>query len=358
MRENPAPRPAEDATPYPLMTRLRPSWSTVPRPLLTVLATLLVYVIGASALLVGTVLLLAVLPGVNVALGVTSGDPASPLDVGLALAMGALWLPAGMVGVRVGGWRPLGTVWSVEARWRRVMLRALGPWVVGGALLVVAAAAVAGALVGPADGVAAGSAADAGSTAGAGSAPSVAALLALAVVVLVLAPLQAAGLELVLRGIVLQAAGTWIRTPLAGVLAAAAVTLIGRELSAPVLIPALTVAVCAAVLAWRSGGLELPIALTTALTVPSLLVSALAAGTGAGAGVAALVAGVSAPGTSGAALAAPGAPAALAGGIAAAVVLVLITLLLMVRLGRHEGTSPLTPTVRPTDLEAPAAVAV
>lgn len=354
MRENPAPRPAEDATPYPLMTRLRPSWSTVPRPLLTVLATLLVYVIGASALLVGTVLLLAVLPGVNVALGVTSGDPASPLDVGLALAMGALWLPAGMVGVRVGGWRPLGTVWSVEARWRRGMLRALGPWVVGGALLVVAAAAVAGALVGPADGVAA----DAGSTAGAGSAPSVAALLALAVVVLVLAPLQAAGLELVLRGIVLQAAGTWIRTPLAGVLAAAAVTLIGRELSAPVLIPALTVAVCAAVLAWRSGGLELPIALTTALTVPSLLVSALAEGTGAGAGVAALVAGVSAPGTSGAALAAPGAPAALAGGIAAAAALLLVTAGLMVLLGRREGTGTLVPTRRGAEEEVPAPVAV
>ncbi|MEE1650121.1 CAAX protease [Brachybacterium sp. J144] len=352
MRENPAPRPVEDATPYPLMTRLRPSWSTVPRPLLTVLATLLVYVIGASALLVGTVLLLAVLPGVNVALGVTSGDPASPLDVGLALAMGALWLPAGMVGVRVGGWRPLGTVWSVEARWRRGMLRALGPWVAGGAVLVVAAAAVAGALVGPADGSVMGSAAADGSGA------SVATLLVLAVVVLVLAPLQAAGLELALRGIVLQAAGTWIRSPLAGILAAAAVTLIGRELSAPVLIPALTLALCAAVLAWRSGGLELPIALTTVLTVASLLVSALAAGTGAGAGAAALVAGVSAPGTSGAALAPADSSAALAGGVAAAIALVLVTAVLLVRLGRLEGSSPFIPTTRPAGVEAPAPVAV
>ncbi|WP_341854288.1 hypothetical protein [Brachybacterium sp. GPGPB12] len=116
--------------------------------------------------------LLAVVPGVNIARGVTSGDPTSPLDVGLALAMGAMWAPAGIVGVRVGGWRPLGTAWSVAARLRpdRPLLIAGA----GGGLAVVVLAALAGMLAGAPD--------------AAGSGASIPRLLLVVPLVLVLAP--------------------------------------------------------------------------------------------------------------------------------------------------------------------------
>ena len=104
---------AAKPVPYHRMATLRPEWTARSRVLLTVLAALLAYVIMASALLVVTVLLLALIPGLSITLGVASGDPTSALDVGLALAMGALWLPAGLIAVRFGGWRPAPTAWSV-----------------------------------------------------------------------------------------------------------------------------------------------------------------------------------------------------------------------------------------------------
>src|SRR5690606_19636861 len=109
---------ATPATAYHRLATLRSAWSRPAKPLLSLGAALLAYVVLSSVVLVTAVLLLAVMSGANIARGVTSGDPTSPLDVGLALAMGAMWLPAGIVGVRVGGWRPLGTAWSVAARLR------------------------------------------------------------------------------------------------------------------------------------------------------------------------------------------------------------------------------------------------
>src|SRR5699024_11979072 len=111
------------------------------RPPLTLLAAFVAYVVLISVVLVLTILGLALAPGVNVAIGVTSGDPTSALAVTLALAMGTMWLPAGVIGGRFGGWRPLGTDWSVAARWRRPLVRALGLWAVAmGAVGAVAAA--------------------------------------------------------------------------------------------------------------------------------------------------------------------------------------------------------------------------
>lgn len=338
---------------YHRMARLRPEWSRPAKPLLALGAALLTYVLVISVVLVGTVLVLAVAPGVDPALGATSGDPASPLDVGLALLMGAAWLPAGIVGVRVGGWRPLGTAWSVTSTFRRDLLRWCAPWVLGGGLLVVAAAAIAGALAGGADGGAADGAALAAS-----AGPTPLAAVALVLLVLILAPVQAAGLELALRGLVLQAAGTWLRAPLAALLPVLALALIGRDLTPAVLLPALTAALCSGVLAWRSGGLELPIALSTVLTIAALLTAAFGAGTGAGAGIASLVAGLSAPGTSGTALDAAGPSAALAGAVAGTIALLLVTVGLMVLLGRREGTGPLCPTLRDATSAVPSPLGV
>ncbi|GAA4521149.1 CAAX amino protease [Brachybacterium paraconglomeratum] len=355
----------ERPRPYHRLATLRPEWSARARPLLTVLAAFIAYVVLASVVLVLTILVLALAPGVNIAIGVTSGDPTSPLDTVLALLMGAMWLPAGIVGVRIGGWRPLGTAWSVAARLRRELLRPLGVWMAAGALVTVAIAAVAGLLASSAE--PAGAAAD-------GGAPLLQ-LLLVVVIVLVLAPLQAVGLELTLRGVILQAVGTWLRSPVIPFVAVAGISLIGRQLTPAVVIPALALALAAAVLAWKSGGLELPIILTLTTTAGSLIVSALAAGTGAGAGASALSAAVAAPGTSAAALADHGAAAghdelasagafagledaALAGGVSSAVAVLLLTVLLVGLISRREGLALLEPVGRPADDPVPGPVLV
>ncbi|GAA1310844.1 CAAX protease [Brachybacterium tyrofermentans] len=346
-------------TPYHRLATLRPAWSAWGRPLLTVVAAVIAYVVLASVLLVLTILVLALAPGVNVAIGVTSGDPTSPLDVGIALAMGALWWPAAMVGVRIGGWRPLGPTWSVAARLRRERLRFTGALAVLAALVVVAAAALAGGLAGAgADGASAG----AGSSAAGGGA-SVLQMLLVVLLVLVLVPLQALGLELALRGMVLQAVGTWLRSPVIGILVVAALAFIGREATAAVMVPALAAALAAAVLAWKTGGLELPIVLTATTTGTALIVSALAAGSGTGAGVAALGAAVAAPGTSAAALAGTGtgpvhADAALAGGVAAAVALLVLAAVIVVVVSRREGLRLLEPVGRAADEPVPDPVLI
>ena len=335
---------ATPATAYHRLATLRSAWSRPAKPLLSLGAALLAYVVLSSVVLVTAVLLLAVVPGVNIARGVTSGDPTSPLDVGLALAMGAMWLPAGIVGVRVGGWRPVGTAWSIAAQLRRDRSLLLAG--IGAGAVVAAAAAIAGALTG---------------TVGTAAEPSasVPQLLLVTLLALVLAPLQAAGLELSLRGTVMQALGTWLRSPVLPVLAGTAVMLIGRDLTPAVLLPALALGLSAGVLAWKTGGLELPIALTTTLTVLAHLVGAFGAGSGAGAGVGAVGAAAAAPGTSAAALSVPAAAvpeAALAGGIAGAIALLLLTDLLVVWIGRREGVRLLEPVARPAGLEAPAPV--
>ena len=341
------PDAAPSATPetaYHRLATLRSAWSRPAKPLLSLGAALLAYVVLSSVVLVTAVLLLAVMPGANIARGVTSGDPTSPLDVGLALAMGAMWLPAGIVGVRVGGWRPVGTAWSIAAQLRRDRSLLLAG--IGAGAVVAAAAAIAGALTG---------------TVGTAAEPSasVPQLLLVTLLALVLAPLQAAGLELSLRGTVMQALGTWLRSPVLPVLAGTAVMLIGRDLTPAVLLPALALGLSAGVLAWKTGGLELPIALTTTLTVLAHLVGAFGAGSGAGAGVGAVGAAAAAPGTSAAALSVPAAAvpeAALAGGIAGAIALLLLTDLLVVWIGRREGVRLLEPVARPAGLEAPAPV--
>lgn len=354
----------ERPTPYHRLATLRPAWSRAAKPLLTVFAAFIAYIVLASVLLVLTILVLALAPGVNVAIGVTSGDPTSALDVVLALLMGAMWLPAGIVGVRIGGWRPLGPAWSVAARFRRDLLSSTGVWVVAGALVMVAIAAVAGLLAGPGE---AGAAADGGA--------SVLQLLLVILIVLVLAPIQAIGLELALRGMILQAVGTWLRSPVLPFVAVAAISLIGRQLTPAVVIPALALALAAAVLAWKSGGLELPIVLTLTATAGSLIVSALAAGTGAGAGASALSAAVAAPGTSAAALAAHGAvaggddlasagvfagldDAALAGGAASAVAALVLTAVMVLVISRREQIGLLEPVGRPASEPAPGPVLI
>ena len=121
-------------------------------------------------------------------------------------------------------------------------------------------------------------------------------------------------------------------------------------------VASLALGLSAGMLAWKTGGLELPIALTTTLTVLAHLVGAFGAGSGAGAGVGAVGAASAAPGTSAAALSVPAASApeaALAGGITGGIALLLLAGLLVVWIGRREGVALLEPVTRPAGQEAP-----
>ena len=75
---------AEQPTPFHRLATLRPGWSRWHKPLLTLAAAFIAYVVLISVVLVLAILVLALLPGQNVTLGIASGDPTSPLDVTLA----------------------------------------------------------------------------------------------------------------------------------------------------------------------------------------------------------------------------------------------------------------------------------
>lgn len=362
---------ARESVPFHRMATLRPEWSAGPRPLLTVLAAVVAYTLLASVLLVVAVLVLALVPGVSIPLGVTSGDPTSPLDVGLALAMGALWLPAGILAVRLGGWRPLGTVASVAAKIRRRLLgsSALGVTLAG--VGVVSLAAGAGAVTAVMSGDVSGLDVSGLEAPPEESSAALAGLRRAAVVVfaLVLVPLQAIGLELSLRAVPMQAVGSRWRSPVLAIAVATLLALVARELSAAVLIPALTLACCAAVLAWKSGGLELPVLLTGSVALASVTLTAVASGlgtigSGAAAGASALVAATAAPGTSQAALPATVAAsdtlgrAALVGGIAGALGILLVTLVLARLIGTRSSVRALQPVGRDCQAPVPDPLAV
>ncbi|WP_165831796.1 CPBP family intramembrane glutamic endopeptidase [Brachybacterium endophyticum] len=237
----------EIAAPYHRLPHLRPEWARWFRPLLTAGAAGVAQVVFAYLVLIGVVTVLAIVPGVDpLAIGRSQGDPASPLSVFVALALGAFTLPAALLGVRVGGWRPVSTLWSVAGRVRGELLR----WGAVRVLPILALAAVVGLLVGP----------DTGRIGPRGSA---AAIIGVLVLTVLLAPLRAIGEELVFRGIGQQAIGTWLRSPVWAIVVPVPLSLIGRGYDADpgALGTAALISLCSGVLAWKSGGLELPILL-------------------------------------------------------------------------------------------------
>jgi membrane protease YdiL (CAAX protease family) len=236
------------ATPYHRMMQLRPEWSHWLKPILTMGATAVAQVVFAYLVLVGIVSLLALLPGIDpLAIGRDQGDPASPMSVFVALALGAFTLVAGFAGIRLGGWRPVRTVWSVEARFRREVFRRGAWWI-----LPLCALAVIGSwlLV----------ARDHG---GLGPRGSILAVLGVLLITIVLVPLRAAGEEVVFRGIGQQGIGTWLQHPAWAILIPVPLSLIGRGYtdSAGAMVGAALISLCCGVLAWKTGGLELPILL-------------------------------------------------------------------------------------------------
>lgn len=305
-QERPAPA---HGLPFHRLAHLRPAWAAWWRPLLTVFAALVAFTVLASLLLVATVLALSLLPGAHAReLGRRLGDPSSPLDVFMILAMGAILVPSALVGVRIGGWRPVGTVLSVTGGLRRELL-VRGLPVLVPFLLVAGGLAVVDPMPRPP--------ADAGRTA------------AVMVLVVLLAPLHAAGAELAFRGIAQQALGTWLRHPAVPILLPVPLGLLGRGLpDAGAVVTALATGAACGALAWKAGGLELPILVHLGVTGSAMLLGPCGAPSIPGAG------------------SVPAAALTLA-------TLLLVTAVLVVQVSRRERIGLLQPVRRPVGLPAP-----
>ena len=109
--------------------------------------------------------------------------------------------------------------------------------------------------------------------------PTLAAFLGLLVVILLTTPLQAAAEEVGFRGYLSQAVASWVARPVVGALLAGAVSAVlfalAHGLQDPWLFTdRLAFGLVASWLAWRTGGLEAPIALHIANNVVGLVYSA------------------------------------------------------------------------------------
>jgi membrane protease YdiL (CAAX protease family) len=270
-----------------------------------------VQVVLAYLVLVGVVTTLALVPGVDpLGIGQVQGDPASPLSVFVALALGAFSLLAGLAGVRFGGWRPISILWSVQQRFRWELLRREAGWMLG----LLAVGAVVGLLIGtgPAD---------------IGPRGSAGAVVGVLVLTLLLAPVRALGEEVVFRGIGQQGIGTWLKSPAWAILLPVPLSLIG----AGALVGAALVSLGCGLLAWRTGGLELPFLLQLGTF-----------------GIVALLAPFGGPAT-------PGAGASLA---PMGLTVFLTVVIAWQRTGARHGLRFLVPVRRPADAAAPVAAEV
>lgn len=246
-------------TPYHRLAHLRPEWERPGRAVLTLLIAAVAYSILASLLIVASVLALSATGADARMLGAADGPLAvHPLALAMLLAFGAIGWPAAWLGVRLGGWRPAAWLWSIEARPRTALLR--DPWL----WLLPGGAALASAVI---------ETTARGSWGLHGRSPGEAILAV--IVVLLLGPLSAIGTEMLLRGLVLQVVGTWVRPAAAGVAVATIAALIGHTSSVTAAGNALLLGVLAGVLTWLSGGIEAAIAIHASSVIPVTLVAIL-----------------------------------------------------------------------------------
>jgi len=183
-------------------------------------------------------------------------DPRNPVDHLLNLGLIALLIPLVVLGLRWGG-AQRGTVHSVDGHFRwRMALRA--------AAVVLPVFAVLHwtllALIPPED----------------LSMPPVGApLLAVVVIVLLLTPLQCAAEEYAFRGLPMQLLGTWLRTPVVGIVLPVPLFLLGHGYDWVGQIDLAVFALSMGFLVWKSGGVELAVVVHTANNLPLFLASPL-----------------------------------------------------------------------------------
>lgn len=228
--------------PYHRLSRLTPGSARWWRPLWVLALAAMLAGVGFVLVLVG-IFLLGLIPGVPQPTEELE-DPRNPMDLLFSLGVLAIGVPAIALAVRWAGRRrgtAAGTLHSVSGRFRWGMLAR-------GAVIVVpvfAVANLAAFLLLPPDDV---------------SSPSTgASLIAVYVVIVLVTPLQCAAEEYVFRALPQQLLGTWLRAPWWGILLPIPLFVLGHEYGWAGQIDIAVFALCMGVLAWKTGGIELPI---------------------------------------------------------------------------------------------------
>lgn len=172
-------------------------------------------------------------------------DPTNPMDILLGLGLIALMLPAALLATRWAGRAP-GILHSVRGRLRWGLLGRTTAIV----LPIFAVVHGLGFVLDPPEDV---------RTPELGTS-----LLMVYLIVVALTPLQCAAEEYVFRGVPMQVFGTWLRSPLWGILVPVPFFVLGHGYDWVGQIDLAVFAICMGLLAWKSGGLEIPIVIHTA----------------------------------------------------------------------------------------------
>ena len=213
------------------------------RPLVTIVVAFAAYVVMNLQLLVPLVIASVIWP--NLAPSATLMDPLNPVEQLMGLGMLALLVPAVLVGT-LAGYGRAGIALSVTGRFRWGLL--------GRAALVVVPVYVLlnlvlnlilerEAIVMP---------------------PLEAGVIIAWLLALLLSPLQSAGEEFAFRALPMQLLGTWLRWPLIGILVPVPLFMLGHGYNWLGQIDIAVFAIVMGLLAWKTGGLEIPILLHTA----------------------------------------------------------------------------------------------
>ena len=247
--------------PYHRLARLRPEAARWWRPIVVVVGAAAIAVVLFFVLLIGG-LLASLIPGVPGA-SPELDDPGNPMDTAMGLGILAVMTPAVLGAYRfLGGRRgaAAGTVHSVAGRFRWTLaLRAA-------AVVIPVFAVVNGASV-----VLSGASFDVPQQRGM--------VVALLLIVLLAVPLQCAAEEYVFRALPMQVCGTWLRSPLWGILLPVPLFVIGHEYDVWGQIDIAVFAVAMGLLTWKTGGIELPIVVHTANNLTLFLMSPFAPAT-------------------------------------------------------------------------------
>ncbi|PPB50357.1 hypothetical protein C4K88_00065 [Arthrobacter pityocampae] len=191
------------------------------RPVLTLAVTAVAYGMLLLALVVAAMIASALDPALGILID-DAMDPSAPLDMNnpsaalLAMLMLAIGLPAALLGARIGGWRPAGSVSSVLGRLRWGLLaRCLG-LAAGLHLMLTLGVTFTGVAF-----------------TGAGTSQVTATWNQhsgwMRAVALLVVPFQAAAEEYVFRGDLMQTIGSWLRHPAWAILLPVPLFVLGHE---------------------------------------------------------------------------------------------------------------------------------
>jgi len=229
--------------PYHRLARALPHRSWWWRPLVTLVVAAFVFVVMNLQVIVPLLILGELWPPAATSSSLT--DPLNPADQVGGLGMLALLIPAVLVGT-LAGYGRAGIALSVTGRFRWGLL--------GRAALVVVPVYVLVNLVLnlvlEREAIAA--------------PPLEAGVLVAWLLAVVLGPLQSAGEEFAFRALPMQVLGTWMRWPLIGILVPVPLFVLGHGYDWLGQVDIAVFAIMMGLLAWKTGGLEIPILLHAA----------------------------------------------------------------------------------------------